>query len=69
MIHNGFELIGTTLGRYRIMQLIGQGGHAFVYLAQQEDLSRRVAVKVLFQQAFTENSTYQDALARFKTRP
>jgi len=26
MIHNGFDLIGTTLGRYRIVQRIGQGG-------------------------------------------
>ncbi len=66
MIHNGFDLIGTTLGRYRIVQRIGQGGYAVVYLAQQEDLSRRVAVKVLFPQAFRDSSTYRDALARFK---
>jgi serine/threonine protein kinase len=66
MLHNGFDLIGTTLGRYRIVQRIGQGGYAVVYLAQQEDLSRRVAVKVLFPQAFRDSSTYQDAFARFK---
>jgi serine/threonine protein kinase len=66
MIHNGYNLIGTTLGRYRIIRRIGQGGHAHVFLAQQEDLSRQVAVKVLLSQVFTDSRTYQDAIARFK---
>ena len=40
---------GTRLGEYRIERLIGEGGMARVYLAEQRhaDWSRKVAVKVL----------------------
>ncbi len=41
------ELIGTTLGNYRILAPLGQGGMARVYKAYQENLDREVAVKVL----------------------
>lgn len=41
------ELIGTMLGNYRILTLLGQGGMARVYRARQENLDREVAVKVL----------------------
>ncbi len=41
------ELIGTTLGNYRILAPLGQGGMARVYRAHQENLDREVAVKVL----------------------
>src|SRR5215467_59552 len=40
-------LIGTTLGNYRILAPLGQGGMARVYRAHQENLDREVAVKVL----------------------
>ena len=41
------DLIGVTLGNYKILAPLGQGGMARVYKAHQENLDREVAVKVL----------------------
>ncbi len=41
------DLLGTTLGNYRILAPLGQGGMARVYRAYQENLDREVAIKVL----------------------
>src|SRR3989441_6702334 len=40
-------LIGTILGKYKILAPLGQGGMAQVYRAHQENLDREVAIKVL----------------------
>ena len=39
--------IGTNVGPYRILDLIGRGGMGVVYLAEHEILRRRAAIKVI----------------------
>ena len=41
------DLVGQTLGQYRIIEPIGAGGMASVFKAYQPGLDRDVAIKVL----------------------
>src|SRR5437773_1614949 len=41
------DLCGRTLGDFRILRKLGQGGMGQVYLAEQISLHRNVALKVL----------------------
>ena len=41
------ELIGRTIGSYRITRLLGAGGMGAVYLAEHPAIGSRVAIKFL----------------------
>jgi serine/threonine protein kinase len=46
------DLIGQSLGRYRILSLLGEGGMAIVYKAYDTRLERDVAIKMIRKGAF-----------------
>jgi tRNA A-37 threonylcarbamoyl transferase component Bud32 len=53
------DLIGTTLGPYRILEQIGFGGMATVYKAYQASMDRMVAVKIVSNHLAHDRFFYQ----------
>ena len=60
-MHVPVDLSGRRLGGYRLLRRLGSGAMADVYLAEQESLSRPVAVKVLRR----ETAARPTAVSRF----
>lgn len=56
------SLVGTSVGPFRLMELLGEGGFGLVYLGEQrEPLRRRVAVKLI-----KAGMDSKEVLARFE---
>ena len=62
ILHQILPKPGDTLGRYRIVEQIGEGAMAVVYSAQDQRLKRDVAIKIFFASVAAD----PEALARFK---
>jgi serine/threonine protein kinase len=54
-------VLGASLGNYRVVEQLGEGGMGVVYIGRHETLSRRVVVKVLR----PEMSRHADMVQRF----
>ena len=59
------SLIGKTLGHYKVLELLGQGGMSTVYKAYDTNLDREVAIKIIRRDAFPPEQTDQ-LLKRFE---
>src|SRR5437588_13019510 len=56
------DLTGQTIGDFRVIRTLGQGGMGTVYLAEQQSLKRKVALKFLR----PEMAANPTALSRFR---
>jgi len=60
------EMIGRQLGKYTIVDHVGEGGMASVYKGYDESIDRHVAIKVLVTDANTDSSRAKEMIERFQ---
>ncbi len=61
------EKIGDSIGHYRILAVLGEGGMGTVYLAEDRSLGRQVAIKVLHEEMQTDETARKRFLREAKS--
>jgi len=64
-VTRGQHLIGKRLGSCTLEKLLGHGGSSAVFLAQEDDPERKVAVKVFLPRAALDSQMQRDFYRRF----
>jgi eukaryotic-like serine/threonine-protein kinase len=55
------KLVGRTIGNYRVVARIGEGGMGAVYIAEHPQIGKKVALKVLH----AEYTSNEEVVNRF----
>jgi serine/threonine protein kinase len=60
-------MIGQTISHYRILEMLGRGGMGEVYLAEDNRLGRKIAIRFLSAEVATDERSRQRLLREAKT--